>query len=492
MNHPLLLELNTRCWLRELSTAAGVPLTLAAVPDSEFTRWRKLGFTHLWLMGVWTTGPRSRQVSLSSPSLQREFDRALPGWTEADVGGSPFAIAGYTVPGEIGGITGLQDFRHRLHQYGIKLVLDFIPNHFGLDHPWIKERPELFVQANEDHEGSIVGGRDGAPVYLCHGRDPNFDPWTDTVQLDHRREDTRACIIRQLLDVARECDGLRCDMAMLILSDVFAQTWSKYPCRGGPVPGEFWAEAIAAVRRTFPDFLFIAEAYWNRERDLLRLGFDYAYHKAVTDALSQAPDRLQATVIGASDWLPCGVHFLENHDENRAAARFSGASLGAAAFLILTLPGLRLLHDRQLEGWRVRVPVHLCRRGVEPTNPGILSRYDRLLATLAASDVCCGQCEVVPARPAWRENPTCTWFVLILWQHQPGEFHLAVVNLAPHRSQCYAPLNVAELAKSNWRLIDLFGDECHLRTGPELEAHGLYLDVTAYATQVFQFRPCSG
>src|SRR5438309_1480556 len=147
MAYPLLYEINTRCWLRELSLRAKGPVTLANEPDAEVSEWEKLGFTHIWLMGVWTTGPRSRAEALQATGLREAYRQALPDWTEADVTGSPYAIAEYQAPAALGGESGLKDFRENLHRHGMKLVLDFVPNHLGLDHPWVRERPELFVQS---------------------------------------------------------------------------------------------------------------------------------------------------------------------------------------------------------------------------------------------------------------------------------------------------------------------------------------------------------
>src|SRR3989442_359685 len=90
MLHPLLYEINTRCWLPELSAKCGQPITLANVPDSEFADWQRLGLTHIWLMGVWTSGPRARAEALANPQLQVMYSEALPDWRDEDVGGSPY------------------------------------------------------------------------------------------------------------------------------------------------------------------------------------------------------------------------------------------------------------------------------------------------------------------------------------------------------------------------------------------------------------------
>src|SRR5437879_1116171 len=98
MRHPLLYEINTRCWLRALTEQHGRPITVADVPDAEFDSWQRSGFSHIWLMGVWTTGPRSRAQALAQPDLRRLFTEVKPNWTDADIPGSPYAIADYHVP----------------------------------------------------------------------------------------------------------------------------------------------------------------------------------------------------------------------------------------------------------------------------------------------------------------------------------------------------------------------------------------------------------
>ena len=134
MPYPLLYEINTRCWLRELSQKAEGVITLGNVPEAEFASWAKEGFTHIWLMGVWTTGPRSRAEALRAGGLREAYGQLLPDWTVVDVTGSPYAIAEYRVPSALGGDDGLKSFRTKLNQQGMKLILDFVPNHLGLDH----------------------------------------------------------------------------------------------------------------------------------------------------------------------------------------------------------------------------------------------------------------------------------------------------------------------------------------------------------------------
>ncbi len=491
MNHPLLYEINTRCWLRELSDRLHRKVTLADVPEEELVGWRRLGFTQIWLMGVWTTGPRGRDLALTEPGLRRAYDEALPGWCQGDVAGSPYSIAAYEVPAAMGGDAGLAEFRNRLHALGLKLILDFVPNHLGCDHPWTVERPGLFVQSPTEAEGLFAVDTATSIRWLAHGKDPHFAPWTDTAQLDYRRAETRIAMLELLLGIAARCDGVRCDMAMLLLNDVFAKTWAHLPSESESPETEFWAEAIPAVKARQPDFLFLAEVYWGLESRMQSLGFDYTYDKHLYDDLiwSNGIWAQRRLLESPLEFVAAGAHFLENHDERRVAEALALEQHGAAALVILGLPGLRFLHDGQLTGARVKIPVQLCRRLVEPPVLEIQRLYERILAALPKASVGKGKATLLAPRPAWTENPSGQNFILVLWQSQPEEFALVAVNLAPHRSQCYAALGLPNLASRNWSMCDLLGTERYERFGNDLQSQGLFLDLPAYGAQLFVFQP---
>ncbi|HWH69927.1 MAG TPA: alpha-amylase family glycosyl hydrolase, partial [Candidatus Sulfotelmatobacter sp.] len=380
MAYPLLYEINTRCWLWDLSERLGQPMTLATVPAAELARWRRLGFTHVWLMGVWSSGPRSREKALSEPNQRRVYSEALPDWRAEDVGGSPYAIADYRVPPELGGEEGLQTFRQQLHEQGFKLLLDFVPNHLGLDHPWVQQRPELFVQSGGKAPETFLVQTGRGAHWLAQGKDPYFAAWTDTVQVEYRRAETRRAMLELLRSVAARCDGVRCDMAMLLLSDVFAKNWKRFPVAGDAPETEFWAEAIPVIKEVFPNFLFLAEVYWGLEARLQQLGFDYTYDKELYDRLeARDPAGVQRHVLSLKpETLAAGAHFLENHDEARIASILTPAQHRAAAWVILGLPGMRFLHEGQLTGARLRLPVQLRRRFPEPAQPEIAGMYEQV------------------------------------------------------------------------------------------------------------------
>jgi hypothetical protein len=489
MPFPLLYEINTRCWLRNLSEVAGGPVTLADIPDSEFRRWQGLGFTHIWLMGVWTGGSNSRAKALQNEDLRRAYSEVLPGWTEADVGPSPYAVAAYSIDAALGGEKGMLEFRRKLKSFGLKLFLDFVPNHMGLDHPWLQQRPDLFVQAAILTPATFVQKTSGGQVILAHGKDPFFPAWTDTVQLDYRRAATRDAMKGVLLEIGELCDGVRCDMAMLVLNDVFARTWNDFPSEDTAIAAEFWAEAISSTHRRYPEFEFLGEVYWGVEARLQALGFNYTYDKVLYDLLtSRQTASVQGHLLGMGvQGLHASAHFLENHDERRIASLLNLPEHRAAALVILGLPGLRFLYEGQLSGWQKRLPVQLLRRAPELDNADVYSMYEQLLRALRASAVGQGTPEMLAPVKAWPENPTDRNFILVQWTSAAGNVDLIAVNLAPHRSQCFAPVKLAASLDGSCFVTDLVGTERFVRTTGDLRARGLYLDLDAHGAQLLHF-----
>ena len=440
--HPVLYEINTRSWLRELSVLAGKSITLAEVPDSEFSKWESLGFTHIWLMGIWKTGPGARIEAIRTPEQRAHYLEALPDYQEEDVLGSPYAIADYSVSETFGKDEALKSFRQKLNQRGLKLILDFVPNHLGLDHAWVVEQPDLFVQSLVAAPDTFQQQTSQGLRWLAHGKDPYFPPWTETVQLDYRRRATQAAMLDLLTSVAERCDGVRCDMAMLLLKDVFAKNWERFSIADPEPNFEFWASAISTVKTTHRAFLFLAEVYWGMEERLQKLGFDYTYDKELYDRIvSHDAAGVQRHLLNQPiEFVSASAHFLENHDERRVASVLDAAEHRAAATLILTLPGLRFLHEGQLRGATRRLPVQLSRRFAENPNPEIVLMYEELLSLLRQSCVGQGMAKLLPPIKASDTDSTAENIVIIQWGPVAQVFDVVVINLAARVGRCVARL----------------------------------------------------
>jgi len=393
MSPPLLFEINTRCWLRALANRLGKPATLASVPEEEIAGWKENGFTHIWLMGVWTTGPKTLAIARAQADLRAQSVEAFGVGGEEKLVSSPYAIADYTVAESLGEPAALRQFRSRLHQHDLRLVLDFIPNHVGLDHRWLIEKNSLFVRSSSPKPETFRVEHAGGASWVAHGKDPYFAAWADTAQLDYRLPGTRTAMTEALQSVAAECDGARCDMAMLVLNEIFEKTWAQFPISQPAPPAEFWNEAISAVKKEHPQFLFMAEAYWDLEPRLQELGFDCVYDKRFYDYLTHRDfPALQRQVRAvAGKFNP--VRFLENHDEPRIASLMTLPEQKAAAVLLLSQPGARLLHDGQLTGARQRTPVQFAEYWPESPNEEVTAFYDHLLSLLPQTVIGRGEME---------------------------------------------------------------------------------------------------
>jgi glycosidase len=476
--HPLIYEINTWVWLRELGEAEGRRVTLADVPAPAWDDLAALGFDAVWLMGVWQRSPAGRRVALANPGLLADFARALPDWSEADVVGSAYCVRRYAVDEALGGPAGLAAARRELARRGLRLILDFVPNHVAPDHHWVDERPECFVRGTEEElrrdpaSFLAVGGQ----VLAC-GRDPYFPAWQDVLQLDAFAPSLRRAAIDTLRDIASQCDGVRCDMAMLLMNEVFTRTWGA---RVGPPPAtDYWPEVIAAVRSEHPGFRFIAEAYWDLEWALQQQGFDYCYDKRLYDRLEHAgAETVRLHLCAEWDFQRRLVRFIENHDEPRAAATFTREQARAAALTFSTLPGARLFHEGQLEGRRVRLPVFLARRPDEAADGELIAFYRRLLGALEAPVFRQGSWRLLE-RAGWPDNRTFERIVAWSWEMGDERF-VIVVNLGDTPADARVRLPWPELGGRRTRLSDALSGEVYERDGGELLDPGLYVALPAW------------
>lgn len=475
---PVIYEINTWVWLYDLSRRLGETVTLGTVPAATWDHLATLHADAVWLMGVWERSPVGREISRRHEGLQAEFRRVLPDFVPEDNVSSPYCIRRYEVDPHLGGPAGLAAARRALTARGLGLILDFVPNHVAPDHPWVEAHPDYFVRGTSDDLLRAPGEfcqADGR-VFAC-GRDPYFPPWQDVLQLNAFHPGMRRAAVQTLREIAGQCDGVRCDMAMLLITRVFEETWGV---RAGSAPAtEYWREVIRAVRATHPDFLFVAEAYWDLEWELMQQGFDYCYDKRLYDRLAHDfAEQIRLHLLADPSYQDKLIRFIENHDEPRAATVFPGGRGQAAAVAILTLPGAKLLHEGQLDGRRVKVPVQLERRPVEPADGNLLGFYQRLLAAVDTPALREGEWRLCE-RTGWSDNQS--WMNVVAWCWRTGEERcVVVVNLSDARSQARVQVPWDDLGGRTWRLADPLSGRVYKRRGDEMRDPGLYVDLDGW------------
>ena len=482
---PTIYEIDTWPWLAGIGRRLGHPVTLAGVPGAVWDEVALAGTDAVWLMGVWERSPAGLAVALADESLRRAFRAALPDLGNGDVAGSPYCVRRYRADERLGGPEGLAAARAELARRGLRLVLDYVPNHVAPDHPAVLGHPEWFIEgtpADLDREpGAWFTAGDRV---LARGRDPYFPPWPDVAQLNAFRPELRAAAAKALAAIAGQCDGIRADMAMLVSNEIFARTWGE---RAGPAPaGEFWPEVIGRLRETHPATVLIAEAYWDMEWALQQQGFDFCYDKRLYDRLAhEDADAVRTHLAAGRDYQDRLVRFIENHDEPRAAAALPGGRDRAAAVVVATLPGATLWHDGQFEGRRRHLPVFLTRYPDEPADDDLRAFYQRLLPVAAGMR----RGDWAPAAAdGWPDNQTHHDVLSWVW-HDGVPHHVVAVNLSAHPAQARLALPWDGLRGRSWRLVDLLDGRAFERDGDELAGPGLYVDLPAWGSHVLAVVP---
>jgi len=473
--NPVIYEINTRVWLQELSQRYNEQITLAKVPGDVWDSIADLGVDVIWLMGVWERSPVGTDIANQNTGILEDFHQALPDYKPEDNVGSPYCIRQYIIDKYMGGPEGLAIARQELSMREIRLILDFVPNHVAPDHPWIVQHSEYFIQGtaddNKDDPASFL--ETGGKVF-ARGKDPFFPAWPDVIQLNAFHHDLREAMVEILKGIAGQCDGVRCDMVMLLVNSVFERTWSW---RAGERPdSEYWIEVISAVRKEYPEFMFMAEVYWDMEWELQQQGFNYCYDKRLYDRLvNDSAEDIYLHLCADIGYQQKLVRFIENHDEPRACAAFPSRRESAAAIIMGTIPGARLFHEGQFEGRHVKLPVFLGRRPDEPADTYIQAFYRTLLKSISQEVIRNGHWQLMD-RNGWPDNQS--WHNILAWGWDGfGEYNLVVVNYSDSNAQALIKLPWEDLKGKTWQIRDLFTGTIYDRNGDEMINNGLYVDL---------------
>jgi len=487
--NPCLYQINTRVLLTELSQSLGRKATLKDISNQFLDHLATQGFEYIYFLSVWQTGKFGQNVSRNKSDWVSSFAKDLTDLKEEDICGSGFAITDYSLNADFGKASELIDLQKRLHTRGMKLILDLVPNHTACDHPWVKTNPQFYVQGNEAKLASepqnYIKLENGIFAY---GRDPYFDGWPDTLQLNYANPDLQIKMIEIIENISEYCDGLRCDMAMLTLPHVFERTWHL---KMDP----FWSRAVHLVQEKKPNFIFMAEVYWDLEWELQQEGFSFTYDKKLYDRLRENNAGLVREHLWADmSYQLKSARFLENHDEPRAASTFEVVKQKASAIVTFLTPGLRFFHDGQFEGARKRVSVHVSRREKEIPNQELEDFYQSLLTVLKLPIVHIGIWQLSNCSVAWADNWTHDSLISFKWTNEKIEQDaqkqlkdlLVVINFSEHQSQALVkfPLS-SSLNSALLSFKDLLGNETYERKREEIETKGLFVDLKAWGYNVF-------
>ncbi len=487
--NPIIYEINTWTWLQDMSRRYNRLIHLGLVPPQEWDAIIASGVDAVWLMGVWERSPEGVRIASQNRAHLSEFQRNLPDFSFLDLIGSPYCIRRYQVDESLGGPEGLKAARKYLAAKNIRLILDFVPNHTAPDHPWALKHPEYYIhgEIGDWEKDPYSYYRTQGRIFAC-GRDPYFPAWPDVIQLNAFHPEFRQAAADRLLDIASQCDGVRCDMAMLVMNEVFQKTWGGRA--GSPPEKDFWLEIIPRVRKYSHSFLFLAEAYWDMEWRLQRQGFDYCYDKQLYDRLAHGnAESVRLHLLADFTYQQKLLRFIENHDEPRAAAAFPQGKSRVLAVAASTLPGAKLFHEGQREGRKNKQSLFLSRRPEEPVDRDLEGFYRTLLALLRNKAFRSGNWRLYEPT-GWPDNQSCKNLVAWSWWHEE-ERYLVVINLSPCRSQGKILSPWSDLGDEPWNLYDPFSNQLLTREGKEMSDSGLFIDLAPWDFHFFRFHRLS-
>jgi Alpha amylase, catalytic domain len=485
---PHLYEINAWAWLERLSTKLGRKINLAGVPDSEWDAIAQLGFDAVWLMGIWQRSPISRNITLEDPANFSAFELTLPGWTPADVVGSPYSVVRYVPDSRIGTWDALDQAREKLHARKMALFVDFVGNHTARDNPWVHDHPEFYVQGSQldfETNPSLFFQAETAkgPRYIALAKDPYFPPWTDVAQLNHFQPELHTARLAELRSIAQHADGIRCDMAMLQLNDIFERNWGHLLGNSPPPPKEFWTE----VRDAVPNLVLLAEAYWGTEPRLIDLGFSFAYDKTLYDAARNTDvGAIHGRLSGDQHEQNRYARFLENHDEPRRAEAFPNDRLPAIGTLMGTLPGMRFYQQGEIEGSRIRLPIALRMAAEEPVDLYSSAFFRKILALTREDVFHDGKWSMLDVAAEGYTSPA--GLLAYEWRSNQG-WKIIAVNLVAGASQGRVHLADRVSAAKQYVFYDQLNEVHYDRNGTELHDVGLFIRLEGFQAHIFAITP---
>jgi glycosidase len=427
MPNTVLIAKSTYVWLAQLSKQYGRSISrLDEIPDEELATLARRGLNSLWLIGVWERSRASKTI------------KQLCG--NGDAVASAYSLFDYSIAEDLGGEAAYINLRDRAYRHGVRLASDMVPNHMGIDSPWVIEHPDWFISRQdvpypaytfngpdlshdgrveikiEDHyfeqsDAAVVFRRrdrqSGETRYIYHGNDGTSFPWNDTAQLDYLNPAVREQVIQTILHVARLFPVIRFDAAMTLAKRHFHRLWFPGPGSSGAIPSraeygmsqaefdrcmphEFWREVVDRVAAEVPGTLLLAEAFWLMEGYFVRtLGMHRVYNSAFMNMMRDEENAKYRSVIKNTlefdpDIMKRYVNFMSNPDERTAIDQFGkGDKCFGVAAMMATLPGLPMFGHGQIEGFTEKYGMEYRRpRYDETADHWLVERHEREIAPL--------------------------------------------------------------------------------------------------------------
>ena len=471
MPNVVMIAKSTYVWLAQLSRQYRRAIErLDQIPDEELAVLARRGMNALWLIGVWE---RSR----ASQTIKR-----MRG--QEDAVASAYSLDSYRIADDLGGDYAYSNLRERAARYGIRLASDMVPNHMGIDSPWVVEHPEWFLSRPDkpypaysfegpdlSHDGRVeikiedhyYNQTDAAVVfrrrdnatghveYIYHGNDGTSFPWNDTAQLNYLRAEVREQVIQTILHVARLFPIIRFDAAMTLARRHVQRLWFPVPGSGGSIPSraeyamtqeqfdaamphEFWREVVDRVAVEVPGTLLLAEAFWLLEGYFVRtLGMHRVYNSAFMNMMRDEENAKYRSVIKNTiefdpDILKRYVNFMSNPDERTAIDQFgTGDKYFGVCTMMATLPGLPMFGHGQIEAFTEKYGMEYKRPRYEETpNPHLVERHQREIAPLLKNRKVFAESANFWLFDFWREDGTVDENVFA-WSNRLGDHRALVV-----------------------------------------------------------------
>lgn len=480
-------EINTRVWVKRFAQNNNNP-KLLDVPDDYWKSLVDKGIKYIWLMGIWKTVPEIIEKTCFTDGLIHEYNLALPDWKPEDVIGSPYAIDNYTINESLASTNEFIQLKQNLNKLGLKIILDFVSNHFSAESSLLSTNPEIFLEGDENllsSEKRTYFKAKNEKIY-AHGKDPYFQAWQDTIQVNYFSPVAQQFMIDSLIDLTKLCDGVRCDMAMLPMHNVFQKTWNAHTMLVNLDinENEFWYNAINQTKNVKSDFLFIAEAYWDLEWQLQQIGFDFTYDKKLLDRLEFSNAEHVAGHLNAEQsYQKKSLRFIENHDENRAIIAFGVEKSKTAAIVVATIQGNTLFHDGQFEGKTVRLPVQLGREPIEELENSIVKFYDKLLSIIKHPVFIDGEWSLLNTIQLHKDYTNRN---VLTWQwNLNNDKRIVVVNFSDSDVYCRIKFDI-DTSSDKVILHDLLNEQEYERNVEEILDDGLFIHLGAYMSHIFE------